>query len=157
MSLGQITEIIAMLGLAYLLTNFRLKWIFATGLAIGLLRYSLCALDSKTSLLAGVTLHGFAFTLVFITTQIYLDERIDPAWRTRAQALMAFMTGGVGNLIGYLSTGWWYNVCEQINGTNWHLFWGGLAGVIGLVLVYFLVAYHGRGNTAEEIKDSQGR
>lgn len=152
MSLGQVTEIIAMLGLAFLLTNFRLKWIFATGLIIGLLRFTLCALDSKMSLLAGVTLHGFSFTLVFITTQIYLDERIDPAWKSRAQALMSFMTAGVGSLIGYLGTGWWFNTCEKVTGTNWHLFWGGLAGIIGLVLVYFLVAYHGRGNHPEEVK-----
>jgi MFS family permease len=150
MSLGQVTEVIAMLSLAYLLTNFRLKWIFATGLAIGLVRYTLCALDTKASLLAGVTLHGFAFTLVFITTQIYLDERIDPAWRARAQALMALMTGGVGNLIGYLGTGWWFATCEKSTGTSWPLFWGGLAGAISLVLGYFLVAYHGRGNHPEE-------
>ncbi|MCD6051804.1 MAG: major facilitator superfamily 1 [Verrucomicrobia bacterium] len=152
MSLGQITEIIAMLGLAYLLAAFRLKWLFAAGLSIGLIRFLLCAMDSQPSLLAGVTLHGFAFTLVFITTQIYLDERIDPAWKARAQALMSFMTGGIGNLIGYLGTGWWFNVCDKPSGTNWPLFWSVLAGVIGLVLVYFMVAYHGRGSQPEETK-----
>ncbi|HEY1173908.1 MAG TPA: MFS transporter [Verrucomicrobiae bacterium] len=150
MSLGQVTEIIAMLGLACLLTAFRLKWLFAAGLSIGMLRYILCALDTRMSLLAGVTLHGFAFTLVFITTQIYLDQRIDPAWKARAQALMAFMTGGVGNLIGYLGTGWWFNVCDRQSGTNWPLFWSALAGVIGLVLAYFLFTYHGRGNSPGE-------
>lgn len=154
MSLGQVTEIIAMLALAYLLATFRLKWLFAAGLAIGLFRYLLCALDTKATLLAGVTLHGFAFTLVFITTQIYLDERIDPAWKARAQALMAFMMGGVGNLIGYLGTGWWFNMCEQPTGTDWPLFWGVLAGVIGLVLVYFLVAYHGRHGSMSAEKES---
>jgi nucleoside transporter len=154
MSLGQITEIIAMLGLAYLLNSFRLKWLFAAGLSIGVLRYVLCAMDTQVSLLAGVTLHGFAFTLVFITTQIYLDERIDPAWKARAQALMAFMMGGVGNLIGYLGTGWWFNMCEQATGTDWPLFWGALAGVIGLVLVYFLVAYHGRHGSMSAEKES---
>jgi hypothetical protein len=34
--------------------------------------------------LAGVSLHGFAFTLFFITAQLYLDQRVDPAWRARA-------------------------------------------------------------------------
>src|SRR6185295_9938469 len=77
MTLGQITEIIAMLGLAALLANWRLKWIFAAGLGCGLLRYVLCALNTKASLLAGITLHGFAFTLFFITAPIYLDGRVD--------------------------------------------------------------------------------
>ena len=35
MSLGQVTEIIALFGLAWLLANWRLKWIFAAGLAFG--------------------------------------------------------------------------------------------------------------------------
>jgi len=152
MSLGQVTEIIAMLGLAWLLAKFRLKWLFVAGLSIGLLRYILCALDTKSSLLTGVTLHGFAFTLIFITTQIYLHERIDPQWKARAQALMAFMTAGVGNLIGYLGTGWWFTACDRLTGTNWPLFWGALAGVIGLVLVYFLVAYRGKRGQPEEAK-----
>ena len=151
MSLGQVTEVIAMLGLAFLLNTFRLKWIFAAGLSIGVLRYSLCAFDTPATLLTGVTLHGFAFTLVFITIQIYMDERIEHAWRARAQALMTFMTAGVGNLFGYLGTGWWHSACGQSGKTNWPLFWGVLAGVIGLVLVYFLAAYRGRvGQTEEE-------
>lgn len=143
MALGQITEIIAMIGLARILTSYRLKWIFATGMTFGLIRYALCAVDTKAALLAGVTLHGFAFTLFFITAQLYLDERVDPKWRVRAQALMSLMTAGVGNLIGYLSCGWWFNVCARPDGVRWTLFWGALAGAVAVVLIYFLSRYHG--------------
>ena len=144
MSLGQITEIIAMLGLSALLANWRLKWIFAAGLACGLLRYALCTLDGRTWVLTGVTLHGFAFTLFFITAPIYLDGRVDSKWRARAQALMSLMTTGVGNLFGYLGSGWWFKACERPVGTNWPLFWGGLAATVALVLIYFLMAYRGK-------------
>ena len=148
MALGQITEVIAMVGLARILTGFRLKWVFAAGLAFGVLRYALCALDSRAWLLMGIILHGFAFTLFYITAQLYLDERVDPAWRTRAQALMSLMTGGVGNLIGYLACGWWLASSSDANGTHWPLFWGVLAGVVGAVLAYFLACYRGqRGHT----------
>ena len=58
--------------------------------------------------------------------------------------MMALMTNGVGNLIGYLGTGWWFNACTQTNGTQWQWFWGGLAVVIVLVQIYFLTAYHGK-------------
>lgn len=144
MTLGQVTEILAMLFLARLLTSWRLKWILAAGLGCGFLRYALCALDGKAWILLGVTLHGCSFTLVFITAQIYLDERIDPAWRARAQALMALLTGGVGNLIGYLGTGWWFAANARPGGENWPLFWGGLAATVAAVLAYFLSAYRGR-------------
>jgi len=144
MTLGQVTEIVAMLGLAGLLTRWRLKWIFACGLGFALLRYVLCALDGKVWVLTGVTLHGFAFTLFFVTVPIYLNERIDIAWRARAQALFTLMTSGVGNLIGYLGTGWWFAACERPEGMRWSLFWSGLALAVAGVLVYFLFAYHGR-------------
>ena len=145
MALGQVTEIIAMLGLAGLLARWRLKWIFAAGLGFGLLRYILCAGDGRMLVLTGVLLHGFAFSLVFITAQIYLDQRVDSAWRARAQALFALMTGGVGNLIGYLGTGGWFLACTRGDGMRWSLFWGGLAAVVAVVLVYFLATYRGKG------------
>jgi len=145
-SLAQITEIICMLGLGSLLLSWRLKWIFALGLALGVLRFALSAINGKAWLLAGVTLHGASFTLVFITAQIYLDQRIDTAWRARAQALMSLMNNGAGNLIGYLGTGWWFNECARATGANWSIFWGGLAALVGLVMAYFLIAYQGRGS-----------
>jgi nucleoside transporter len=144
MTLGQITEVISMVALAGLLATWRRKWIFAAGLMFGVMRFALCALDTKWAVLAGVTLHGCSFTLVFITAQIYLEERVAPAWRARAQALMQLMTGGVGNLIGYLGTGWWFAACTSSSGTRWPLYWGVLAAVVAVELIYFLIAYHGR-------------
>ncbi len=144
MSLGQTTEIIAMLALGALLAHWRLKWIIVCGLGFGVLRFVLSAVNGQAWLLSGVVLHGFSFTLVFITAQIYLDQRIDPAWRARAQALMALLNSGVGNLIGYLGTGWWFISCVDGNGTRWSLFWSGLAVLVAAVLVYFLAAYRGK-------------
>jgi MFS family permease len=143
-SLAQITEIICMLSLGWLLLNWRLKWIFACGLGFGVLRFVLSAINGKAWLLAGVTLHGASFTLVFITAQIYLDQRVAAAWRARAQALMSLMNNGAGNLIGYLGTGWWFSECALPTGTQWPLFWSGLAALVGLVLIYFLSAYRGQ-------------
>lgn len=146
MSLGQITEIVAMFALGGLFAKWRLKWIFAGGLAVGVLRYALCAANQNVWLLLGVTLHGLAFTLFYITAQIYLNERVDPAWRARAQALMSLMSGGVGNLLGYLGTGFWLDACTSAAGSpRWALFWGGLAAAVALVLAWFLATYHGRG------------
>jgi nucleoside transporter len=153
MSLGQVTEIIAMFSLAWLLAHWRLKWIFACGLAIGILRYGLSALNIRESLLLGVTLHGGSYVLVFITAQIYLAQRIDPAWRTRAQALLTLMNGGVGSLIGYLGTGWWFDACARPAGESWPRFWGGLAVTMAAVMIYFLT-YRGRG-TAGAVATSQ--
>ena len=152
MTLGQVTEIAVLFALGGLLTNWRLKWIFTAGLVFGVARFALCALDDKVWILTGVALHGCSFTLVFITAQIYLDERVDTAWRARAQALMALVTGGVGNLAGYLGTGWWFATNTTDATTAWAAFWGGLAAAVGVVLAYFLMAYHGRGTRAVTVE-----
>ncbi len=144
MSLAQVTEIIAMFGLAWLLLNWRLKWIFACGLGIGVARFTCSAFNTSESHLVGVALHGASFVLVFITAQIYFDQRIDTAWRSRAQALMSFLNGGIGNLAGYLGSGWWFASCTPTSGTRWPLFWGGLAGVVGGVMIFFLLAFKDR-------------
>lgn len=145
MSLGQVTEIVAMLALARLLTRWRLKWIIALGIGFGVVRFALCALDARAWLLLGISLHGASYTLVAITAQIYLEQRVDPAWRARAQALMSLMVGGAGNLAGYLGAGWWFSRTAGPAGQQWPLFWCGLAAASGAVGVYFLFAYHGRG------------
>jgi MFS family permease len=129
-----------------LLLRWRLKWIICLGLAFGVLRFVLCALNTRPSLLAGVAMHGFSFTFVFITAQIYLDQRVDKAWRARAQALMSLVTGGMGNLLGFLGTGWWIVFCTQNGVTRWPVFWGGVAVTVASVAVLFLITYRGRAN-----------
>lgn len=144
LSLGQITEIVAMFSLGGLILNWRLKWIFACGLGLGVVRFALCAWDTEGAVIAGIVLHGCSFTLVLITAQIYLNQRVDPAWRARGQALMSLMNGGVGNMLGYLGTGGWFAVCTVEARTRWPLFWIGLALAVAVVLVLFLIAYRGR-------------
>jgi MFS family permease len=145
MSLTQITEVVALFALAGLFARWRLKWIFGLGLALGFIRYLSCAAGGKVGLLVGVALHGAAFTFVIITAQVYLEERVEAAWRARAQALMSLMTSGLGNLVGYLLTGWWFFSCTGETGTQWPLFWSGLSAAMAAVLFYFMTMYHGRG------------
>ncbi len=122
-----------------------MKMDFTAGLVFGVVRFVACGLNTGSGLLIGVLLHGCSYTLIYVTAQIYLDQRVDSSWRARAQALMALMSSGVGSLAGYLGIGGWFNGCTTNNITNWQLFWNGLALVVALVLIYFLVAYHGIG------------
>ena len=144
MTLGQITEIICMFTLGALLTKWRFKWIIVMGLGFSVLRFVLCAFNGKVWLLAGVFLHGASFAPVFITAQIYLDQRVEAAWRARAQALLTLVNSGIGNLLGYLGTGAWFAACTVAGVTRWTLFWNGLAAACAAVLIYFLAVYRGR-------------
>ncbi len=143
-SLGQTTEVAAMFLLGALLARWRLKWVVVAGMVLAALRYAFCAMDGKSWLLAGIVLHGCSYTFVFATAQIYVNERVEAAWRVRAQALLSLLNGGVGNLVGYLGTGWWFAACTQKNVTHWPVFWSGMAVSVAAVLVYFLIAYRGK-------------
>ena len=144
MTLGQVTEMFCMFTIGAMLARWRLKWIFAAGLCFSVLRFLFCALNSKFWLLAGVFLHGGSFALVYVTAQIYLDQRVDASWRARAQALVTLLYTGVGNLVGYLGSGAWFAACTTNGSTRWTLFWNGLAAASAVVLIYFLAAYRGR-------------
>lgn len=152
MSLAQVTEIVGMFSVGWLMLNWRLKSIFLFGLMFGVARFALSALDTKTWLLAGIILHGVSYTYVFITAQIYLDQRVDAAWRTRAQALMTLMNGGVGNLIGYLGGGWWFHACTTGHHTHWPMFWLGMSAIVGMVTVYFAVKFRDHPLTEPKLK-----
>lgn len=148
MTLGQVTEIIAMFCLAGLFTHIRLKWIFLAGIGFGVARFVACALGGQYWLLVGVTIHGFAFTLYFITAQIYLEQRIPAAWRARAQALLTLMLSGVGTTIGYLGCGAWMRANSGSGQPHWAVFWWGLAGTVAVIFVWFLWSYRGKPGTS---------
>jgi hypothetical protein len=54
------------------------------------------------------------------------------------------MSGGLGNLIGYLGAGFWFDACANPGGTRWRLFWSGLSLAAACVFLFFLMAYRGR-------------
>lgn len=150
MAIGQISEIITMLALSAVLTRLRLKWVFLAGIGFGVARYALFFLNSSSALVLGIFLHGFCFTLFFITAQIYLEQRVATSMRARAQALMTLMTSGFGNLFGYLGIGWWRTFCMTDGHTNWPKFWAGMTLLTIGVFAFFAVAYKGRSRDTQE-------
>jgi MFS family permease len=144
MSIGQITEILTMYSLSAILNRVRLKWIFLAGIGFGVLRYGLFALDTVPALITGIFVHGLCFTLFFVTAQIYLEQRIPPEMRARAQAMLTLMMSGIGNLFGTLGSGWWWKACRIGEQTDWPSFWKGMTAQIALVFLFFAVAYKGR-------------
>ncbi|MBL8892890.1 MAG: MFS transporter [Planctomycetaceae bacterium] len=141
MSLGQASEVLMLLFMAQVLHRHGFKRIVCTGIFLGVVRYSLYAVSEPLAVLSGVALHGMVFTFTYISTQIYLAERIDPAWQVRAQALLSFMSGGVGNLIGYLAVGGWLTACDGKDGRAWPMYWGVLACAVLTVFIYFTISF----------------
>lgn len=143
MSIGQVIEVMIMITVGGLMVEWKLKRVILVGLFSGVVRYFFYALDGQVPLLIGVAIHGLAFTFTYISTQIYLARKIDAKWRTRAQALLSLLVGGVGNLAGYLVTGTWLKWCTKGSDVDWWRYWMGLDLLVLAVFVYFAISYHG--------------
>ena len=145
MGTAQFWEGLAMFGLGWLLTRFRLKWVLLAGLVLGALRLGLMTTDSAGWLAFSIALHGPVFVLFFPTSQIYLEQRVDHRLRAQSQSLLALLNGGFGNLSGYLFIGFWHQACTSPGGVmDWPRFWTPLALGTACLSVFFLVFYRGQ-------------
>lgn len=151
MTLGQVTEIVAMLVLGWLLARGKLRWVLVGALVLGLARYGLFALagwmGSLPWMWLGIAMHGPCYTFFYITGQVLVDRRVGPGMRSQAQALLGTIVGGVGGLLGSLFCGWYYAFNKGLP-DNWVFFWGGLAVAVLACLLYFVMCYgSSRGKT----------
>lgn len=149
MSLGQLSEVVALFAISAVLHSWKFKRVVALGIALGVLRYALYSANIAMPVLMGLCLHGAVFAFTFISAQIYLAERIEPAWQARAQALLSLMTGGLGNLLGYLGTGAWFSLCRSEESMSWSIYWGGLSVSVLGVLIYFVISFKGESEPVE--------
>ncbi len=156
MTVGQLTEVAAMLMMAWFLRNWSIKAIFVLALGCGTLRYLLYAWgasdDSLASVLLGIALHGICWTYFFEAGKVFLAKRIEQAIRTQSQALLSLLTSGVGGLAGTAFVGWAHGyLVDETTGAGWSDYWWLLSTVCGFCVIGFMIGY--RGNQAEQKND----
>ncbi len=148
MTVGQWSEVIAMLFLGAMMVKYRLKTMLLWGLGLSALRFGLSGLAGHTGVIfwhfAGVALHGLCFTLYFVTAQVYLSRRVELGLRSRAQGMLGLMQSGLGPLIGAFFCGWLRDFCVDENGQGWDTFWWVLAAIITVCTVAFASFYRGK-------------
>jgi len=106
MTLGQMTEILALVFLPWLLGRWGAKLAMALGIAAWFVRFFSLALHPPLWLaVAGTLLHGAGFACFTVGGQVYLDNRCDNHLRASAQALLLVCTSGLGALLGSVMAG----------------------------------------------------
>jgi nucleoside transporter len=149
MTLGQWSEIAAMLVVGWMMARCRVKTVLMWALGLAVLRYGLFTVGGVTGgrgwLLPGVALHGMCYTFYFITGQIFIDRRIEPGLRGQAQGLITLVSGGLGSLIGTLGAGFLHRVTVDEGNGGWAAFWGVHALAVAACMVLFAVLYQGKG------------
>ena len=148
MTVGQLTEVVAMLMMGWLLRTWSIKAIFVLALVCGTLRYLLYAVgasdDSIASVLLGVALHGICWTYFFEAGKVFLARRIERGIRTQSQALLALLTSGIGGLAGTAFVGWAHGyLVNETTGAGWSDYWWLLTAACGFCVIGFMIGYRG--------------
>jgi len=149
MTVGQLTEVAAMLMMGWLLRTWTIKSIFVLALGCGTMRYLLYAVgasnDSIASVLFGVALHGICWTYFFEAGKVFLARRIELPIRTQSQALLALLTSGIGGLAGTALVGWAHGyLVDETTGAGWNNYWWLLTAVCGFCVIGFMIGHWGK-------------
>jgi nucleoside transporter len=149
MAIGQMSEVLFMLAIPFLLSRLGVKWMLLTGMLAWTARYLLFGLfPSSTALvILGVALHGVCYDFFFVTGQLYVDKKAPKHLRASAQGFFNLLTYGAGMLIGNYVLGWWGDNIALDGSTTagWmegaRAFWV-MPGIVALIVaVIFLLTF----------------
>jgi nucleoside transporter len=147
-SLGQVSEVLFLLLMPFLLMRLGVKLTLAIGMAAWALRYVFFAFGDGGSLfwllLLGILLHGICYDFFFVAGQIYTDKFAGERFRSAAQGLITLATYGAGILIGSLLAGPIVDRFATDDGHDWNQIWVIPAAIAAVVLVAFLILFKDR-------------
>lgn len=150
MTMGQMSEVVFMIIMPFFFVRLGVKKMLLTGMLAWVGRYLLFAFGSPDSLVwmyyLGILLHGVCYDFFFVTGQIYVDNTAPKAIQAQAQGFIAFITYGVGMVIGSNLSGVVVKhfttdtvtaagVVESVK--NWQAIWLTPAILAGAILILF--------------------
>lgn len=153
MTIGQVSEIPAILLVGVIAIRFRFKHILLVALACAAIRYTLFASAEFTGsipiLLIGIFMHGLVYTLFFVTSQFFIERRVPSAIRNQSQTFFGLLSGGMGSLVGSQLSGVAYRwmILEQHGG--WNAFWALHASLCCGIFILFATGFTRSARTAE--------
>ncbi|MFI3308550.1 nucleoside permease [Ewingella allii] len=162
MTLGQVSEIFALLALPLLLKRFGIKKVLMLGFITAAIRYIFFIYGGTedvwgySMLFLGILLHGVSYDFYFVTGYIYVDKKAPAHMRTAAQGLITLICQGLGSFIGN-----WLGGCAMTtfalttprNGMtfDWFAVWGVGAAMVVAVMLLFLLFFRERSKTIEPV------
>ncbi len=148
MTVGQLTEAVAMVLMGWFLRSWRIKWLLTLALLCGIARYALYAMggagSSAVFVLVGVAFHGVCWCYFFEAGRVFLQKRVSTDVRAQSQALLSLLTSGIGTLTGVLLVGWIQGrIVDETTGLGWDAYWWILTAMCVACLVGFCAGYRG--------------
>lgn len=163
MTLGQVSEIFALLALPLLLKRFGIKKVLMLGFVTAAIRYIFFIYGGTedvwgySMLFLGILLHGVSYDFYFVTGYIYVDKKAPAHMRTAAQGLITLICQGLGSYIGNWLGGramTTFALATPRNGMtfDWFAVWGVGAAMVVAVMLLFLLFFRERSKTIEPVE-----
>lgn len=143
MAIAQAAQALATLvALGYLWEHLGAKWTLTIGAGSWLLMYVVyVGTKPRWLIIVSQSLHGIAYVFFIIAGQMYVNDKATAETVGSAQALIIFVTTGVGLFIGTQAAGFVMDMNSTEGKFNWRKIWmvpGAvmLIGVLALALVF---------------------
>jgi nucleoside transporter len=152
MTLGQVSEVGAMLAMPFIYRRVSVRGILLIGLLSWSVRYMLLAGGNPDAgmwmFYVAILLHGVCFDFFFMTGQLYADQEAPAHLRVTAQGFYTFVTYGVGMFAGSLLSGGALDLFSRTYGTTvvrqWSSFWTSSAVAAFAILLLIAVFFQSR-------------
>jgi MFS family permease len=126
LTIGQIPEVFAMILLGRLTTRLGLLPVMLMGAACNVARYCFFIFGngSTPATVAGIFMHGLAYTFFFSTVFILLDSLTEKESRSGVHQLFTLAYSGIGGVLGSWIAGFSTDACMNAAGViNFHALW----------------------------------
>ena len=153
MTLGQVSDVVFLLMLPFLLPRLKAKGILIIGMAAWAIRFGLFALFHQQPtalwmLYTGILLHGMCYDFIFVMGRMYVDKRAGEDIRAAAQGLHAIFTLGAGMFVGSWLSGIVAQKYTHGAAHDWQAIWLIPAAMGAVLVVVFALLF--KDNTAKE-------
>ena len=144
MTLGQVVEVGCMFVIPLLNPKKHMKWLMLLGAAGGAVRAAAMLLGPDWLALGlGVPMHGWSFAFYFVVAASFIDREAPPHLRASAQAIVAFVSSGLGPWTGNLLASSVVDRYQVNNIIDWPSVW--IVPLIGGLAASALFAFGFRG------------
>ncbi|WP_322028109.1 MFS transporter [Burkholderia sp. BCC1977] len=153
MTVGQLSELLAIACIPFLVTKIGYKWMILAGIGASVVRYALFSIGalppSPPTVFTAIAIHGLCYDFLFVTTYLFAEKSAGEASKGQAQGLVVFFTLGVGMLIGAQAAGHLYASVLPAGATalgpaQWAEFWRFPAVIAIITGLVFFVGFKGR-------------
>ena len=153
---AQVSDVVFLLLLPFLLRRLGVKGILILGMVawtvrFGLLTQSVQASGTAWMIFVAIAVHGMCYDYIFVMGRMYVDERATPDIRAATQGFHAFVTLGAGMFIGSMLAGivgqHYTNAVDKTHA--WQNIWLVPAVMSAVLIVIFAVLFKDGGEKAK--------